>query len=52
VETAARLVRDAGFDPVNVGPLIRGKESEPDTRSYNTGMSGWQLRKIFGVASR
>lgn len=47
VETAARLVRDAGFDPVIVGALPRGKEFEPDTRPYNTGMSGRDLRGIF-----
>jgi predicted dinucleotide-binding enzyme len=48
LETAARLVRDAGFDPVIVGALARGKEFEPDTRPYNTGMSGRDLRNIFG----
>jgi hypothetical protein len=32
---------------VIVGPLARGKEFEPDTRPYNTGMSGPDLRKIF-----
>jgi predicted dinucleotide-binding enzyme len=48
VETAARLVRDAGFDPVIVGGLERGKEFEPDTPPYNTGMSGRELGKIFG----
>lgn len=47
VEIAAQLVRDAGFDPVVVGSLARGKEFEPDTRPYNTGMSGSELRKIF-----
>jgi predicted dinucleotide-binding enzyme len=47
VETAARLVRDAGFDPVVVGPLARGKEFEPDTRAYNTGMSGRELRNLL-----
>jgi 8-hydroxy-5-deazaflavin:NADPH oxidoreductase len=47
VETAARLVQDAGFDPVIVGPLARGKEFEPDTPSYNTGMSGPELRNIL-----
>jgi len=50
LETAAALVRDAGFDPVIVGPLARGKEFEPDTRPYNTGMSGDQLRTLFGSA--
>jgi len=48
VGTAGRLVQDAGFDPVVVGALARGKEFEPDTRPYNTGMSGTALRGIFG----
>ena len=48
LEIAARLVRDAGFDPVIVGSLARGKEFEPDTPPYNTGMSGQQLRALFG----
>jgi predicted dinucleotide-binding enzyme len=48
VETTASLVRDAGFDPVIVGGLERGKEFEPDTRPYNTGMSGRELRSMFG----
>jgi 8-hydroxy-5-deazaflavin:NADPH oxidoreductase len=47
LEIAAQLVRDAGFDPVIVGGLARGKELEPDTRPYNTGMSGQELRKMF-----
>jgi 8-hydroxy-5-deazaflavin:NADPH oxidoreductase len=47
---AAQLVRDAGFDPVIVGALERGKEFEPDTRTYNTGKSGKELRDAFGVA--
>src|SRR5262245_12833430 len=46
--TAAGLVRDAGFDPVIVGPLARGKDFEPDTWPYNTGMSGAELRTRFG----
>jgi 8-hydroxy-5-deazaflavin:NADPH oxidoreductase len=49
LETAAGLVRDAGFDPVIVGGLARGKEFEPDTPPYNTGMSGPQLRRLFGI---
>jgi predicted dinucleotide-binding enzyme len=48
VEIAARLVRDAGFEPVILGALARGKEFEPDTRPYNTGMSGRELRNYFG----
>jgi 8-hydroxy-5-deazaflavin:NADPH oxidoreductase len=52
LQTAAELVRDAGFDPVVVGPLGRGKEFEPDTKPYNTGMSGQELRVLFGLNSR
>jgi predicted dinucleotide-binding enzyme len=47
LEMAARLVQDAGFDPVVVGPLARGREFEPDTPPYNTGMSGRDLRRAF-----
>jgi len=47
VDIAAQLVRDAGFDPVLVGPLARGKEFEPGTKPYNSGMSGTDLRKLL-----
>jgi 8-hydroxy-5-deazaflavin:NADPH oxidoreductase len=49
LDVAARLVRDAGFDPVIVGGLARGREFEPDTRPYNTGMGGQELRRLFGT---
>jgi predicted dinucleotide-binding enzyme len=48
LDIAADLVRDAGFDPVIIGPLVRGKEFEPNTPPYNTGMTGDQLRTLFG----
>jgi len=48
LETAQQLVRQAGFEPVVVGPLARGKEFEPDTPPYNTGMSGQDLRNFWG----
>ena len=41
------LVRDAGFDPVIVGPLARGKAFEPNTPPYNTGMTGQALQAMF-----
>jgi 8-hydroxy-5-deazaflavin:NADPH oxidoreductase len=44
---AADLVREAGFDPVIVGPLVRGKDFEPNSQPYNTGMSGSELRALF-----
>jgi 8-hydroxy-5-deazaflavin:NADPH oxidoreductase len=47
LEVAARLVRDAGFDPVIVGALSQGRAFEPDTPAYNTGMSGRELRTIL-----
>lgn len=47
LEVASRLVRDAGFDPVIVGDLGRGKEFEPGTRTYNTGMGATELRGVF-----
>jgi len=47
LDVAAALVRDAGFDPVIVGPLVRGKEFEPGTSCYNTGMTGRDLRGVF-----
>ena len=49
LDTAARLVSDAGFDPVIIGPLARGREFEPGTPPYNTGMSGRDLRNMFAV---
>jgi len=51
LDTAAALVRDAGFDPVVVGPLVRGKEFEPDTPAYNTGMSGRALGDLLRQAA-
>lgn len=49
IEVAAQLVRDAGFDPVPFESLARGKEFEPGTKPYNTGMSGPELRAILGT---
>jgi 8-hydroxy-5-deazaflavin:NADPH oxidoreductase len=50
LDTVAGLVRDAGFDPVVLGALARGKEFEPDTPPYNTGMSGRELRNLWHLA--
>ena len=49
--TAAQLVRDAGFDFLIVGALARGKEFEPGTRPYNTGMTGRELRDFFATVT-
>lgn len=50
MDVAARLVRDAGFDPVVVGALLRGKDFEPGTRVYNSGMKGADVRRVLGVS--
>ena len=47
---AAGLARDAGFDPVVVGPLARAREFDPGTPVYNTGMSGPQLAQALGLS--
>jgi len=47
LDVASRLVRDAGFEPVVVGDLGRGKEFEPGTPVYNTGMRASALRRAF-----
>jgi 8-hydroxy-5-deazaflavin:NADPH oxidoreductase len=47
MDLVAGLVREAGFDPVIAGPLARGKEFEPGTPVYNTGMSGRELRGML-----
>lgn len=51
LDVAAELVRDAGFDPVIVGALARGRKFEPGTQMYNTGASGRDLRGFFGMGS-
>jgi 8-hydroxy-5-deazaflavin:NADPH oxidoreductase len=48
-ETVAALVRDAGFDPVIVGPLARAREFDRGTRVWVTGMTAAQVREALGV---
>jgi predicted dinucleotide-binding enzyme len=49
LELAARLVRDAGFEPIVVGPLVSARSFDAGTPVYNTGMSGAQLARALGV---
>jgi len=51
LEVASQLVRDAGFEPVVIGDLGRGKEFEPGTPVYNTGMGASALRRAFAKHS-
>ena len=52
IETAAGLVRDAGFDPIPVGPLERARDFDPGQPVYTTGMSGPALLAALGVTHR
>ena len=50
LDAAQRLVRDAGFEPVVVGPLASARSFDPGTPVYNTGTSGAELARALGVA--
>ena len=50
LDVAARLIRDAGFEPVVAGPLTAARSFDPGTPVYNTGMSGADLARALGVA--
>ena len=47
--TVIDSLKRAGFEPVIAGPLSRGRDFEPQTRAYNTGMSGPDMRKVLAV---
>jgi len=51
LDVVAGLISEAGFDPVVVGPLARGKEFEPGTRPYGSNMSGQELREFWSADS-
>ncbi|TSE11659.1 NADPH-dependent F420 reductase [Mesorhizobium intechi] len=50
VALAARLVSDAGFDPVVVGPLSQARRFDPGTTVFDSGMTGREVRTALGVA--
>lgn len=52
LEVAARLVRDAGFDPVVVGGLDRAKEFDVGTPVYVQSMSARQLREALHLPAQ
>jgi predicted dinucleotide-binding enzyme len=49
VAIAASLVRDAGFDPVIVGPLARAREFDRGTPVYTSGMTAREVREALGL---
>ena len=46
---AQQLVRDAGFEPVVVGPLSRAQEFDVGTPVYTRLMTAPQLRQALGL---
>jgi hypothetical protein len=47
MKIAEQLVRDAGFDPVPVGPLSRAREFDVGTPVYVRGMTAAELRRAL-----
>jgi predicted dinucleotide-binding enzyme len=49
LEIASRLVRDAGFEPVVVGPLASAKKFDRDTPVYGRTLTARELRQRLGL---
>ncbi len=49
LEVASRLVEDAGFEPVVVGPLARAKEFDAGAPGYGKVVTARELRQILGI---
>lgn len=49
LEVAARLVEDAGFEPVVVGPLARAREFDAGTSVFGQGLTARELRQRLGI---
>ena len=49
VAIVSRLIKDAGFEPVVVGPLARAKAFDRGTAVYTKGMTGPELRQALGL---
>jgi hypothetical protein len=50
LRTAERLVRDAGFEPLAVGPLARAKEFDYGTPVFGRALTADELRRALGIA--
>jgi 8-hydroxy-5-deazaflavin:NADPH oxidoreductase len=51
LKIAIRLVQDAGFEPVVVGPLARAKEFDVGTPVFGKALTARELRALLGLAS-
>ena len=45
--SVARLITDAGFDPVDAGPLAQARAFDPGAPAYNHPMSAADMRQIL-----
>lgn len=51
LKIAARLVRDAGFEPVVVGGLARAKEFDVGTAVFGQALTARELRRALGLGA-
>lgn len=51
LKIAIRLVQDAGFEPVVVGPLARAKEFDVGTPVFGKALTARELRRVLGIDS-
>lgn len=49
LQVATRLVREAGFEPVTVGPLARAKDFDVGTPVFGKALTGAELRRALGI---
>jgi hypothetical protein len=49
LEIAVRLVTDAGFEPVVVGPLARARDFDVGTPAFGKGLTARELRQALGI---
>lgn len=51
LQIARRLVEDAGFEPVVVGPLARAKDFDVGTAAFGKALTARELRRVLGIGS-
>ncbi len=51
LKIAIRLVQDAGFEPVVVGPLARAREFDVGTPVFGRALTARELRGVLGIGS-
>jgi predicted dinucleotide-binding enzyme len=51
LKIAIRLVQDAGFEPVVVGPLARAREFDVGTPVFGRALTARELRQVLGIGS-